>query len=72
MQVEHKLGAGSDRQMLSGENDPAQAESAPIAAETDYEKARIEVRRAAGSILEDYGISIDDARNGVVEEDHSR
>ncbi len=67
MQKEQQLGAGSNQQTLSAEHDLAVAESALVAAETAYEKARIEVRRATGSVLEDYGISIDDARSGVVE-----
>jgi outer membrane protein TolC len=71
MQQEQKLGAGSNQQTLSAEHDLALAESALVTAETDYEKARVEVRRASGSVLEDYGISIADAKNGVVEEDHS-
>ena len=71
-QQEQKLGAGSNQQTLSAEHDLALAESALVAAETDYEKARIEVRRATGSMLEDYGISIADAKTGVVEADHSR
>ena len=66
------LGAGSNQQTLSAEHDLALAESALVTAETDYEKARIEVRRATGSVLEDYGISIADAKTGVVEADHSR
>ena len=44
------------------------AESALVSAETAYEKSRIEVKRATGSMLEDYGISIADAKSGVVEE----
>ena len=72
MQKEQKLGAGSNQQTLSAEHDLALAESALVAAETDYEKARIEVRRATGSVLEDYGISIADAKTGVVEADNSR
>lgn len=70
MQKEQKLGAGSNQQTLSAENDLAQAESALVTAETAYEKARIEVRRATGTILGDYGISIADARSGVVEAHH--
>ncbi|HVZ84828.1 MAG TPA: TolC family protein [Terracidiphilus sp.] len=66
MQKEQKLGAGSNQQTLSAEHDLAVAESALVEAETAYEKARIEVRRATGSVLEDYGISIDDAMSGVV------
>jgi outer membrane protein TolC len=70
MQQEQKLGAGSNQQTLSADNDLAQAESALVAAETAYEKARIEVRRSTGSILEDYGISIADAKSGLVEANH--
>jgi len=66
MQKEQKLGAGSNQQTLSAEHDLAVAESALVTAETAYEKARIEVRRATGSVLEDYGISIADAKAGAV------
>ena len=72
MQKEQKLGVGSNQQTLSSEHDLALAESALVTAETAYEKARIEVRRATGSILEEYGISIADAKAGVVEADHSQ
>jgi outer membrane protein TolC len=70
MQKEQKLGAGSNQQTLAAEHDLALAESALVTAETAYEKARIEVHRASGSILEEYGISIADARTGTVEADH--
>lgn len=70
MQKEQKLGAGSNQQTLAAERDLALAESALVAAQTAYEKARIEVRRATGSILEEYGISIADAKTGVVEASH--
>ena len=65
MQQEQKLGAGSNQQTLSAEHDLAVAESALVTAETAYEKARIEVRRATGSVLEEFGISIDAARTGA-------
>jgi hypothetical protein len=39
--------------------------------ETAYEKYRIEMRRAAGTILENYGILISDAHAGVVEASYS-
>jgi outer membrane protein TolC len=71
MQQEQKLGAGSSQQTLASEHDLALAESALVAAETDFEKARVEMRRAEGSVLEDYGISVAEAKNGVVEADHS-
>jgi outer membrane protein TolC len=67
MQKEQKLGVGSNQQTLAAEHDLALAESALVTAETAYEKARIEVKRATGSVLEDYGISIADAKSGVVE-----
>ncbi len=70
MQKEQKLGVGSNQQTLASEHDLAVADSALVTAQTAYEKARIEVRRATGSVLEDYGISIADAKSGVVEADH--
>ena len=69
---EQKLGAGSNQQTLAAAHDLSLAESALVAAETAYEKARIELQRATGSVLEDYGISIEAARSGHVEESHSR
>jgi outer membrane protein TolC len=70
MQKEQKLGAGSNQQTLAAEHDLSLAESALVTAETAYEKARIEVKRATGSILEEYGISIADAKAGTVEAEH--
>jgi len=70
MQKEQKLGAGSNQQTLTADHDLALAESALVTAETAYEKARIEVRRATGAILEEYGISIADAKSGQVEAEH--
>jgi outer membrane protein TolC len=70
MQQEQKLGAGSNQQTLSAEHDLAVAESALVTAQTAFEKARIELKRATGSVLEDYAISIADARSGVVEADN--
>jgi outer membrane protein TolC len=72
MQKEQKLGAGSNQQTLSAEHDLALAESALVTAETAYEKARIEVRRATGSVLEEYGISIAEAKAGAVEAENSK
>jgi len=68
MQKEQKLGAGSNQQTLSAEHDLAVAESALVTAQTAYEKARIELKRSTGSVLEEYGISIADAKTGVVVE----
>ncbi|HTJ31567.1 MAG TPA: hypothetical protein VL346_13775, partial [Acidobacteriaceae bacterium] len=60
------LGAGSNQQTLSSEHDLAVAESALVTAETAYEKARIEVRRATGTILDGYGISVETNHKGEV------
>jgi len=70
MQKEQKLGAGSNQQTLSAEHDLALSESALVAAETAYEKARIEMRRVTGSVLEGYGISITNVHTGTVEASH--
>lgn len=70
MQKEQKLGAGSNQQTLSSEHDLAVAESALVTAQTAYEKARIALKSATGSVLEDYGISIADAKTGVVQADN--
>lgn len=64
MQKEQKLGAGSNQQTLTSEHDLALAESALVTAETAYEKDRIEVRRATGSVLEEFGIAIETNRKG--------
>jgi outer membrane protein TolC len=65
MQKEQKLGAGSNQQTLSAEHDLSVAEAALVTAETGYEKARIELLRATGTVLDQYGISIDAARTGT-------
>ena len=70
MQKEQKLGAGSNQQTLSAEHDLSVAESALVTAETAYEKARIQLKYSTGSVLEEYGISINDAKTGVVEADN--
>lgn len=70
MQKEQKLGAGSNQQTLAAEHDLAVAESALVTAETAYEKSRIEMMRATGTILHSYGISIADAKSGTVEASH--
>ena len=70
MQKEQKLGAGSNQQTLSSEHDLAVAESALVTAQTAYEKARITLKYSTGAVLDEYGISIDDAKTGVVEADN--
>ncbi|MBS1803444.1 MAG: TolC family protein [Acidobacteria bacterium] len=70
MQKEQKLGAGSNQQTLTSEHDLSVAESALVTAQTAYEKSRILLKQATGSVLESYGISIADAKSGVVEADN--
>jgi hypothetical protein len=41
-----------------------------VTAETAGEKLSVEMRRATGINLEEYGISIADAKTGVVEASH--
>ena len=64
---EQKLGAGSNLQTLAAQHDLALAESALAAAETTFEKSRVELARATGSTLEAYQVSIADAKTGVVQ-----
>ena len=64
MQKEQKLGAGSNQQTLSAEHDLAVADSALVTAETAYEKARVEVKRATGAVLETYGIAVEANHKG--------
>lgn len=72
MQQEQKLGAGSNQQTLAAEHDLAMAASALVTAETAYEKARVELWRATGSVLEQYAISIADAKAGTVDINYAR
>jgi outer membrane protein TolC len=63
---EQLLGAKSSVDTLLAENALAVAESALYVAQTQYEKAKVDIDRATGSTLERTGVSIDDARAGVV------
>ncbi len=65
-QQEQQLGARSSFDTLSADHDLAVAESALVAAQTTYEKAKVDIDRAVGTTLAHSGISIDDARTGVV------
>ncbi len=67
---EQKLGAGSNLQTLSAQHDLALAESTVAAAETTYEKSRVELSRATGATLEAYQVSLGDAKTGVVQAAH--
>lgn len=64
-QKEQALGAGSALQTLGARHDQATAESALVSARTAYQKARIELDRAAGRTLEANAISVESARTGA-------
>lgn len=63
---EQKLGAKSTYDVLVAQHDLAIAESTLAAAKTAYEKAKVDIDRATGETLERMGVSIDDAKSGVV------
>jgi len=63
---EQDIGALSRYDTLIAEQGLAVAESAFFTAQTLYEKAKADIDRATGTTLDRTGVSIDDARNGVV------
>ena len=63
---EQVLGAKSGLDTLNAESALAVAESALDTAQTAYEKAKVDIDRAIGETLERTGVSIDDAKLGVV------
>lgn len=63
---EQKLGAASSYDTLVAQHNLATAESALVAAQTAYEKSKVDIDRATGDTLERMGVSIDDARSGVL------
>jgi outer membrane protein TolC len=63
---EQKLGAKSSYDVLVAQNQLAIAESALFAAQAQFEKAKVDIDRATGETLERTGVSIDDAKSGVV------
>jgi outer membrane protein TolC len=65
-QQEQKLGAKSSYDTLIAQHDLAIAESTFVAAQTLYEKAKVDIDRATGETLERMGVSIDDAKSGMV------
>jgi outer membrane protein TolC len=65
-QQEQKLGAKSSYETLLSQHDLGVAESTFVAAQTLYEKAKVELDRVTGTTLELTGVSIDDAKSGVV------
>ena len=63
---EQDIGAMSRYDTLVAEEGLAVAESAFFTAQTAYEKAKADIDRATGTTLDRTGVSIDDAKNGVV------
>jgi outer membrane protein TolC len=63
---EQQLGAKSSVDTLLAESALADAESALDVAQTAYEKAKVDIDRAIGETLAQTGVSIDDAKQGVV------
>jgi outer membrane protein TolC len=63
---EQVLGAKSGLDVLNAESALALSESALDTAQTLYEKAKVDIDRSIGETLERTGVSIDDARSGVV------
>jgi outer membrane protein TolC len=63
---EQQLGAKSSADTLAAENLLALAEAAYDTAQTNYEKAKVDIDRAIGETLERTGVSIDDAKAGIV------
>ncbi|HEY3628587.1 MAG TPA: TolC family protein [Terracidiphilus sp.] len=65
-QQEQKLGAKSSYDTLVAQHDLGVAESAQVAAQTAFEKAKVDIDRATGATLQQTGVSIEDAKSGVV------
>jgi outer membrane protein TolC len=63
---EQDIGAMSRYDTLVAEEGLTVAESAFFTAQTAYEKAKADIDRATGTTLDRTGVSIDDAKNGVV------
>jgi outer membrane protein TolC len=63
---EQKLGAMSSYDTLAMEQALALSESAVIVAQNAFEKAKVDIDRATGSTLDRTGVSLDDAKSGVV------
>jgi outer membrane protein TolC len=63
---EQQLGAQSSLDTLAAENDLATQESALVLAQSQFEKAKVDIDRAIGETLARMGVLIDDAKTGVV------
>jgi len=65
-QQEQQLGAKSSSDTLAAQHDLSLAESLLVTTQTAYEKAKVDIDRATGETLQQTGVSIDDAKTGVV------
>ena len=63
---EQQLGAGSNYQTLTAQRDLSIAQSALVTSQTAYERARVDLDRAVGTTLDHLGITIEEAKAGVV------
>ena len=61
------VGLATNLTVLQYENYLAQARSTEVASKGAYIKARIALRRATGTILDDHRVSFDEAYRGVVD-----
>ena len=62
----YALGASTIFFVIQAQRDLAQARSAEVASLSSYTKARVEMDRATGKLLEAYNISIEEAKRGAV------
>ncbi len=65
-QQEQQLGAKSSSDTLAAQHALSLAESLLVASQTAYEKTKVDIDRATGETLQQTGVSIDDAKAGVV------
>jgi outer membrane protein TolC len=65
-QKKYALGASTTTLVLQNETTLAQAESTLVSAMAAYEKSRVELDRATGSLLDHNGIQVADAERGEV------
>jgi len=63
---EQQLGSKSSLDTLNADHDLAVSESALFTAQAEYEKAKVRIDQATGDTLDRMGVSIDDAKSGVV------
>jgi outer membrane protein TolC len=63
---EQKLGAKSSYDALLADRNLAVAQSALVTAQAAFEKAKVDIDRATGETLDRMGVSVDDAKSGVV------